>query len=197
MELAEDLLSVPELNIGSRLRHARLIKRLNLKEVAATVGCSEGFLSRVENDKVKPSLSTLHRLAAALGTNITTLFASGDMQDSVLITRKSDRDAQAHSRMRIGMGVSLEILLPQFKGMLLQAGIHVIEPYGNSDGMISHQGEEVGYVLEGEIELVVEGQIHRLKEGDSFFFRSDLEHGYRNPIAKSSRVLWINTPPTF
>ena len=38
---------------------------------------------------------------------------------------------------------------------------------------------------------------HHLKAGDSFFFRSELPHSYRNPGDIEARVLWVNTPPTF
>ena len=55
----------------------------------------------------------------------------------------------------------------------------------------------MGYVLQGELELQVNGQFFDLKEGDSFYFRSDLPHGYKNPGSKVARVIWINTPPTF
>ena len=138
-------------NIGLRLRHARLAERRSLKELAAAAGCSEGFLSKVENDKVKPSLSTLHRLVGALNTNITTLFATADPQDGVFVTRKTSRSSHTSVRAQMGHGVSLEALSPIAHRTLLQAGIHVIEPNGRSDGTISHKGEEVGYVLHIEI----------------------------------------------
>ena len=60
-----------------------------------------------------------------------------------------------------------------------------------------HSGEEIGYVLEGEIELTVDGHKYRAKMGDSFHFRSELPHGYRNVGPTPARILWINTPPTF
>ena len=51
--------------------------------------------------------------------------------------------------------------------------------------------------LEGEFELTVDGTTYSLKAGDSFFFRSELPHSYRNPGAIEARVLWVNAPPTF
>jgi quercetin dioxygenase-like cupin family protein len=73
----------------------------------------------------------------------------------------------------------------------------VVEPGGGSEGAIEHQGEDVGYVLEGEFELIVAGKTYKLQQGDSFFFRSNLPHGYRNPGRKQTRVVWVNTPSTF
>jgi quercetin dioxygenase-like cupin family protein len=39
-----------------------------------------------------------------------------------------------------------------------------------------HDGEEVGYVVEGELKLIVGGKTYIIAEGGSFFFRSDLPH---------------------
>jgi uncharacterized cupin superfamily protein len=80
---------------------------------------------------------------------------------------------------------------------LLQGDIHVIEPQASSDEQISHVGEELGYVIEGELELTLGDTVYMLQPGDSFYFPSTLPHSYRNPGKRVTRVLWINTPPTF
>ena len=64
-------------------------------------------------------------------------------------------------------------------------------------GPFQHDGEEVGVILEGELELTVGESVNVLRTGDSFFFRSDVTHGYRNVGEGACRVVWINTPPTF
>jgi quercetin dioxygenase-like cupin family protein len=72
-----------------------------------------------------------------------------------------------------------------------------VEAGGSSGGTITHVGEELGFVLEGEVEIMLGDKPYLLKEGDSIFFPSELPHGYRNPGDKTARILWINTPPTF
>jgi len=80
---------------------------------------------------------------------------------------------------------------------MLQCNIHIIEPGGASDGQIEHEGEELGYILDGQLELTVENDTYVLNPGDSFHFDSRRPHGYRNATAESARVFWVNTPPTF
>jgi quercetin dioxygenase-like cupin family protein len=99
--------------------------------------------------------------------------------------------------LRRGTGLRMERLVPHARGHLLQGNIHVIAPGGSTDGVISHDGEEVGYVIAGEIELNVDGHVHRAKAGDSFCYRSELPHGYRNSGKSEARVLFVNTPPSF
>ena len=51
-------------------------------------------------------------------------------------------------------------------------------------------------VLEGEIELVLDGKAFRLKPGDSFSFPASLAHTYRNPGKTAAVLVWANTPVT-
>ena len=191
---------VPEetenLRIGAKLRHARRVKGLSLKELADTVGCSESLLSKVENDRVRPSLQMLHKIVHRLDTSIAALFTQAPDSDNV-VTRAADRRVIRIKSREATDGVRLECLVPWQEGTLLQGCIHVVEPGKGSEGQIDHQGEEVGYVVEGELELTLAGRVYHLAAGDSFFFPSHVPHGYRNPGTVTTRVIWINSPPTF
>ena len=91
----------------------------------------------------------------------------------------------------------LERLIPNALGALLQANIHQIRPGANTDGAIEHEGKEFGYVLEGILRLVVNDVVYTIRRGDSFSFASRIPHKYSNPGKTSTRVLLVNTPPTF
>ncbi len=189
--------SVPkEVRIGLRLRHARIVRGLTLKQVADAAECSESLISKLENDRASPSFTMLHRLTAILGVNIAALFA-GNEEIGGVVSHPGVRPVIVTDQLRRGRGIKLERLVPYSHSFLLQGNIHHIAVGGRSDGNIAHSGEEVGYVLEGEIELTVDGRRYRVKAGDSFHFRSELPHGYRNVGAKPARIIWINTPPTF
>ena len=60
--------------------------------------------------------------------------------------------------------------MPHGPGIALQADIHVIAAGGASDGLISHTGEEVGYVLEGVVELIVEDRTMAARSGGQLPF---------------------------
>lgn len=91
----------------------------------------------------------------------------------------------------------LERLVPNGKGHLLQGNIHIIVSGGGSMRTMRHEGDEFGYVLKGLLELSIDDTVHALGPGDSFSFPSNLAHTYRNPGLDVTRVIWINTPPTF
>ncbi|WP_370885913.1 cupin domain-containing protein [Caballeronia sp. RCC_10] len=190
--------------LGTRLRHARMVRHMTLKVLAQTAGCSESLLSKVEGGHATPSLAMLHKLAIALDTNIAALLSSPAMTASP-VQRAGERPsvrfpgARAPTdRSRRGRGsIVLERLVVPSPGQLLQGDIHVLEPLARSDEQIHHVGEELGYVLEGELELTLADQTYSLKAGDSFYFASTEPHSYRNPGDTVARILWVNTPPTF
>jgi transcriptional regulator with XRE-family HTH domain len=179
------------LKIGKRLRAQRVSVGMKLRELAAEVGCSESLISKIENDRTSPSLATLHKLVAALGTNVAYLFGDG-LAPGVIF--------RAGERPIIDMGerkVKLERVVPHGEDRLIQANIHIIAPGASSEGSVQHKGEEMGLVLEGSIVLTVDDEHHRLEPGDSFLFRSERFHEYHNPGRATARVLWVNTPATF
>lgn len=183
--------------LGPRVRHARMVHGLTLKALAEAAGCSESLLSRVERGQAMPSLATLHRLAHALDTNVAELAAAHAPPRSP-VTRAAERPVIAFNGPRGHKGgVRLERVVLPVRGQLLQADIHVLAPRAESLEQIAHAGEEVGYVIEGEFELRLGDEVHRLSAGDSFYFSSDVPHSYRNPGRSVARVLWVNTPATF
>jgi transcriptional regulator with XRE-family HTH domain len=189
---------VVDMEIGVRLKHARLVKGLRLRELAAALDCSESFLSKVENDKVRPSLAMLHKMVGALGINIPQLF-SGPLEPvgPVQLVRADNRPVIRTGSLAKGPGILLERLIAASRTSLLEANVHCVEPGGHTDGVYTHEGEEIGYVLQGQLDLQVDGTWYVCKEGDSFFFRSNLPHGYRNIGQIMTKVLWVNTPATF
>jgi transcriptional regulator with XRE-family HTH domain len=184
----------PPLALGYRIRHARLTKGLRLQDLAERVGCSKSMLSKVESDRVVPSLPMLQRLAHSLGVELASLFA-GVGSDEQVVARAGARPVLDTDPLRRGAGIRYERLVPLGRAVLLEANIHIIEPGGGREDAIQHQGEELGLVLEGQLELTVGGRSYLASAQDSFFFSSILGHSYRNPGPGLTRVMWVNTPP--
>lgn len=177
------------------MRRWRQLRDLTLKELADKVGCSESMLSKIEKMRVNPSLKLLRKLAEVLDVNIGALFP-GEPQEAV-VWKKGRRPLLYADNLRHGPGIALERLVPYEKDAMLQANIHHIAPGGSSDGLIAHAGEEMGLVLRGTLELQVDQESFLLHAGDSFHFRSERPHGYRNAGTEPVEVVWVSTPPTF
>ncbi len=185
----------PERAIGLRVRAHRKLQRQRLRDLADHAGCSESLLSRIENGLVTPSLSTLHRLSKALGVNVAALVeASADSTCTIYGPRDRPRTSMGAAE---GDGSTAESLVPYSENRKLEALIVSLPAGGEPCGPFVHDGEEVGFVLDGELELTVDDVTHRVPAQSSFFMRSDRAHSYRAAGDTACRVIWVNTPPSF
>ncbi|KAA5605319.1 cupin domain-containing protein [Roseospira marina] len=183
-------------DLGARLRAVRRQKKLRLRDVAEKANCSMSMLSKIETDHATPSLRILHRIAAALDTSIAELFSAAEAS-GVTVYREGERPAVLVRRAEDRPAIRLERLAPALPGQIVDGNIHVLEPGAESGGDITHAGEEIGYVLEGVVEMMIGGRTYTFAAGDSFHFNSDLPHSYRNKAEGVTRILWVNTPTTF
>lgn len=188
-----------EPNIGSRLRHTRIMRGMTLKELADLADCSQSFISKLENGRVNPSFAMLHRLAGSLGVSMSQFLDGDDLslhQDVMVFPARRRVRTVAQTDEKGTPTLMLESLSPRGNWRLLQANLYHIAPGADTAGMMQSEGETFGYVLEGEVELILAGEAARLSPNDSFIFPSTLPHGYRNAGATNVVVLWVNTPPT-
>ncbi|MDB5764602.1 MAG: family transcriptional regulator [Herminiimonas sp.] len=195
-EPAPDSAAAPSGQLGARVRHARLVHGMTLKEVAVLAQCSESSVSKIERNLAAPSLAMLHRLAHALNTNISELMAA-EWPDTGPVLKAGERFVHSFEFDDARCVIELEAISSTVKGSLLQANIHIMQPGAKSDGQIEHVGEEVGYILEGSVTLALGNERYELNTGDAFHFSSQTAHGYENPGTSIARILWVNTPATF
>jgi quercetin dioxygenase-like cupin family protein len=96
----------------------------------------------------------------------------------------------------LGSGVRIEQLSRE--ALLLEPQLFVLSAGASSDGAYAHAGEEFLFVLEGAVTVWIgQDERHRLTMGDSLTFPSTIPHRWRNRADGETRLLWINTPPTF
>ncbi len=188
-------------SVGARLREARTEKRLSLRSVAQALGVTASLISQVETGKTQPSVSTLYALANHLGLSLDDLLgviapASGraPVQPGPMrlvhskIQRAADNpvlemeNGVRWERLASGVGKSAEALLVTY------------EPGASSSiegKLMRHSGIESAYILEGELTLQLEFDVHVLGPGDSLQFDSVLPHLYSNKGKTIAKGVWF------
>ena len=185
--------------IGPEIRAVRRAVGMTLSECADAASLSVGFLSLVERGQKQPSLEALQRISAALGIEIGWLFPPSPNDDPVenqYIVRKGFRRRIDYSRLSGTdyLGEVDFLLSPSIDGQLAMS-LMQFSPGGHSgDNPLMHEGEEVGYVLTGQLTLEVDGHTFVLEEGDSFGFPGDKPHRYVNNGASELQIIHTNTP---
>jgi transcriptional regulator with XRE-family HTH domain len=179
--------------VGQRIRDLRRTRAMSLEAVAARTELSIGFLSQIERGLSSPSLRVLATLADVLGVGIAGLF--GTKEDAAaapvaVVTRERQR-AQLNLWRT---GISKQLLSPAGSEGRLNLFLVHMEPGGSTgDELYTHDGEEAGLVISGEMKLTVDAESWTLKHGDSFRFASRRPHRFSNPSDDSKAVvLWVN-----
>ena len=156
---------------------------MTLQDLSKACGVSVSHISQVERDNAAPTLGTLADIAAALDVSLDYFVATPRQSDSV--TRAGERPRFSISENSI----IYEQIGAEFPGHELTSFVMNVPPDYRSE-IVQHAGEELIFVLEGEIMLVVDGQQFRLREGDSMHYLGQHPHSWSNPGAQMARLLW-------
>ncbi len=172
--------------IGERIRALRQKNELTLQDLAERTSLSLSMLSTVERGRTTASLGTLHAIARALGVQITTLFAQSGADNSPIVEFRDQirdvTDGGLHRRTaayRADLGI--EVYVDDF------------DPHTSHARTPSqHPGDEIGVVLEGELELQLGGEIFSAAAGDVAQFSARRAHLVSNVSDRPARAVWIN-----
>jgi transcriptional regulator with XRE-family HTH domain len=179
-----------EINLGKKLRRCRNSAKLTMQFVADNAGLSVGFISQVERGLTVPSLSSLRSISGVLNRPISHFLEQPVSEHNT--TRENER-----VNYTVGEGaVSYERVSAKFSGSKLRSVI-VHEPPGRRNEPISHDGEELFYIIRGAITVEVEGTRTILRQGDSIHFDSRKIHSTWNNTNEISSMLWCGTMDVF
>lgn len=171
------------IKIGALIRARRHALHMTLQTLGQGAGVSVGYLSQVERDNASPSLSTLAAIAAALDVGVDYFIGAPDTHEA--LTRGRDRVP-----LLVGDPlIAYERLHAEFPGSALSAFLITIAPGYRSEAT-SHEGEEIIYVLEGELTLRIGEDTLKVGPEDSLHFRGNRSHFWANEGAVPVRLVW-------
>jgi transcriptional regulator with XRE-family HTH domain len=177
------------LEIGSRVRALRESMGLSLRELAERTGVSAPMLSQVERGETSPTLAVATRIAGGLDLTLSQLLRL-DESPHVVVTRRAER------RRRRRDGHSVEELTPPLPGQRADVSFHSLRAgaaTGGPDDPPLHEpgSRETAVVLSGSPVLLIDGERHELREGDSVTFDADLSHHFENPGPGEAELLAV------
>jgi transcriptional regulator with XRE-family HTH domain len=179
--------------MGALLRALRLEQGLTLKGLADGCDVSTSFLSQAERGLCSVSIPTLERICAALGVTLSEFFARvGPTSSAVETVPTVLRSEEQHAVSLSDASIKYRVLSRDFPGRLFEVVIGEI-PTGYVYPPASHDGEEFGYVLYGQLRLTLGEEEYVLRPGDSYHFGPYALHGYEAVGDEPVRLLWVQT----
>lgn len=182
--------------IGAQIRRFRQARGLTLQEMAERSGLSRSFLSEAERGMSSMTLTSLQRIAEALGMTLAEFFQPPSAEQvGPRIVRVAERtefrlETTEHTIYSSLAGSFPDKLLEPVLVTLLPNQRHRVQAY-------SHPGEEFGMVLEGTMTLWVGDQEYDLGPGDSIHMPSTIPHNWENRTDQPVRAIWVVTPRLF
>ncbi|MFI9557621.1 helix-turn-helix domain-containing protein [Nonomuraea endophytica] len=175
--------------IANNVRAQRAHRGLTLDALAARSGVSRGMLVQVEQARTNPSVSTLTRIASALGVTVARLVEVADVP-VVRIIDKSDV-------VNFEMGASRAMLLVGAdEPLILELWDWRLAPGEHHDGDAHPPGtREMITVLRGELTLTVYGRSYRVGTDDAALFTADRPHRYANEGTEEVRMIMVVAEP--
>jgi transcriptional regulator with XRE-family HTH domain len=177
--------------LGARIASLRKSKALTLHDVAEQCGVSASTISKIENAALSPTYGNLIRIAHGLGVDIAALVS--DSTSTAATARRSV--------CRRGQGVVYSIGTHSWELLCTDLAKKKMQPmlgrvYANSvtdiGRLTSHPGEEVLYVVSGEIILHTEHyEPMRLKAGDCAYLDSSMGHLCLRGSKREAVIFWV------
>lgn len=184
-------------SLGSALRSIRKERNWSLSDMATATGLSVSSLSKIENGQRSLTYDKLVQLAEALSVDISRLFTSGPAKQPVAQFAGRRSVHRGGDGFEIGAGVytyeylAHDLIGKRFTPVLMDIHARSIDEF---EEFVRHEGDELAYVLEGEIELHTEIYAPlRLRAGESVFFDSKVGHAYVNVGDGSARILCVGS----
>ena len=146
------------MDIGSKIKELRILNGLTQEELADRSELSKGFISQLENDLTSPSISTLEDILQCLGMTINEFFSMEETKAQVVFS-----DEDFFEKLDEQLKNKTEWIIPNAQKNIMEPIKLTLEPGGETYPDNPHEGEEFGYVLKGEITIILGKEKHKAK----------------------------------
>lgn len=180
---------------GSRIAALRRLSDLSLEDVAERSGLTKSYLSKLERGLSQPSISTVLKLSKCFGVPSGRLLGEVEESEEILLVRKGDRVPFSRSEGRAGY--AYEAIAPHRAEKSMTPFI-MRPPLAKSGKMdlVTHAGEELIFVVSGELELIFEDRKFTLSAGDSVYFAASIPHRSRSlGEVPAEALVVVSVPP--
>ena len=136
-----------------------------------------------------PTITTLLKLAGALGVPVNYFVAEDDPHPESVHITKSEARKVVYTPLD---GLALGGISGSYRQFQAAAAVASMSAGANSGvKQLKHPGEELVYVLSGQVRFTVGNDVYALKMGDSLHFSGDVPHRWENLGKKTAQLIWF------
>ncbi len=181
-------LKVPEVRIGEKVRNIRKRNGHSIQKLSELSGVSPAGIYKIETNGMVPTVTTLVKLATALGHRVSHFVEEEESYPEVRHIRKKER-----SLLASGQEGRTEVVAERLRKGRLESVYRTLEPGSKSKDPIAQAGgEHLIYCLKGELCICRGEESFHLKEGDSLHCESNGRLNLENNSRTEVRFLVVN-----
>lgn len=171
-------------NIGQRIKEIRKSKSITIQKLSQFTDLSVGYLSNLERNQASPTLNNLQRICVALGISIRDLLSPSGKERTLI--RQEEQQLYEYDEYK------LQIRRLDFgkKRGIYEFSTYDPETKDTPPSWGLHPYAEVGVILEGKMEVNLDGTVYLLGPGDSIYIKPNLYHTMRNAGDTPCRSFW-------
>lgn len=174
--------------VGEQIQRLRTDRKMTLDDLSRAAGVSKSMLSEIERDKANPTIAVAWRLTNALGVSLDQLFAAQKTPETVVVAGPHDIPTldghEAKYQLRVWGPIELAGKFEWYELTLLAGGALVSNAH--EPGTREHLT-----VLQGSVEVEVDGVVKRLKTADTARYVADVAHAVRNTGKGEAKALLV------
>lgn len=178
--------------IAQRIAGARNAADMSVEEVAGRLGITPETYAAYEAGTVDVPLGDIPQLAAMFDTDPFAIFTGINSHTRLYSVTRSGKGPVVERNS----AYHYESLNAAFIGAKIMPYIVTVlppEPGDDSIHLNSHPGEEFDRVIEGRLEMIVDGHSVILEEGDTIYLDASKKHGMRALDRKRAKFLAVIT----
>jgi transcriptional regulator with XRE-family HTH domain/KaiC/GvpD/RAD55 family RecA-like ATPase len=182
---------VPEkTDLGARLKALRTSQGLAQKDLAARIGVTSSTISQIESSLIFPSLPALFRIAQIFSVDVGYFFQKNDVGEQRMVF--SGKGNEIHFQQFPKNSIKANLVFPKNTRARVEPYVMEIPPGKRlSSHFFAFKGEEFGYLLEGELQMVINDTVHTLVTGDVMYLTNDMPSQWKNSGKKTAKLLWL------
>jgi transcriptional regulator with XRE-family HTH domain len=186
----EDMLSTFEdeisLRTGRAVKQRRDAAGFSLRMLAARSGISSSMISDIERGTKSPTVTTLVRIARALGISAAALVGEGTGPASrIAILRRGEAAGGEHPARWTSLGPAGPSRI-DFTRYQIPPSTVLGPAAAHASGTVEHM-----HVAAGTVRVTVGDEMAELSAGDSCSCRVDVPHGVENPDPSAEALIYL------
>jgi transcriptional regulator with XRE-family HTH domain/KaiC/GvpD/RAD55 family RecA-like ATPase len=177
-------------DLGLRIKELRTRHGFSQRELSSAIGVTPSTISQIESNSIYPSLPALFKIAETLNVEIGSLFPSKRDASSQVVFTGGGIKVNSPDLPKGGVS-AFRLSPPDYEARAEPYIIEIESGKSISSHFFRHKGEELGYVLSGEIEFTIGHTAYKAHPGDAIYFTSQIPSRWKNAGSDIGRLLWV------